>query len=339
MKFKGFINFSTTIILSFALLAGAAKASVISSFTWDAQCTDCFSEAVGVANEAGSTFVNGEISLADYNFGDQITNENFNSFTYNGPSRWIESFTVDRVDNLTGMLTDTGLLSLQFISTFGELSGEPITDADIEALTSELNDAESAEHAIKLKVSAAAMRVMNLERAASKALADFRKDPNNLDAHNKLMNGYKNLAIAKAEGRNQTSALNQIAAAKEKLSTIAEYQSVLAAQKAVSDRKKADNALYWPQLSDAEAEVTSANIALNQAISEQARQEVANQAYRVNILQTGDWDISLLSQDRDVVLQPLDFGTAARILPVPEPSSLAIFALGIMGLASRRFKK
>lgn len=183
------------------------------------------------------------------------------------------------------------------------------------------------------------MRVMNLERSASDALADFRKGPNNRDAHNKLMNGYKNLAIAKAEGRDQTSALNQIAAAKEKLSTIAEYQSVLAAQKAVSDRKKADNALYWPQLSDAKAEVTSANIALNQAISEQARQEVANQAYRVNILQSGDWDISLLSQDFDVAIRPLDFGTAARVLPVPEPSTLAIFALGIMGLASRKFKK
>lgn len=84
-------------------------------------------------NEAGSTFVSGEISLADYNFGDPITTENFNSFTYNGPSRWIESFTVDNVDYLSGMLTDTGLLSLQFTSTFGEMTAEAITSADIEA--------------------------------------------------------------------------------------------------------------------------------------------------------------------------------------------------------------
>lgn len=338
MKFKRIINFSTTTFLSFTLLTSAAQASVINSFTWDAQCTDCFSETVGVANEAGSTFVSGEISLADYNFGDPITTANFNSFTYNGPSRWIESFTVDNVDYLSGMLTDTGLLSLQFTSTFGELTAEPITNADIEALTIALQDAESAEQEVDRKVNVAAMRLSNLRLAASKALAEFREGPNNRDAYDKLLNGYKNLTIAKAEGRDQTRALNQIAAAEENLSTIAAYQPVLAARKAVSDAIKANSALYGPQLSAADAEVRSANIALNQAISEQARQEVANQAYTVNILQSGDWDISLLSQDFDVV-RPLDFGTAARVLPVPEPSTLAIFALGIMGLASRKFKK
>jgi hypothetical protein len=338
MKFKGIINFSTTTFLSFTLLASAAQASVINSFTWDAQCTDCFSETVGVANDAGSTFVSGEISLADYNFGDPITTANFNSFTYNGPSRWIESFTVDSVDYLSGMLTDTGLLSLQFTSTFGELTAEAITSADIEALTIALQDAESAEHAVKLQVIAAAMRVNSLKADAARALSDFRNGPNG-DVYLNLINGQKSLTIAKAEGRDQTRALNQIAAAEENLSTIAEYQPVLAARKAVSDAIKANNALYGPQLSDAEAEVTSANRALNQAISEQARQEVANQAYRVNILQSGDWDISLLSQDFDVAIRPLDFGTAARVLPVPEPSTLAIFALGIMGLASRKFKK
>ena len=49
-----------------------------------------------------------------------------------------------------------------------------------------------------------------------------------------------------------------------------------------------------------------------------------------------------LHQNRDL---SLDRGfvwadwTASAIEPVPEPSTLAIFALGLMGLASRRFKK
>ena len=65
----------------------------------------------------------------------------------------------------------------------------------------------------------------------------------------------------------------------------------------------------------------------------------------VNYYDTGDWSyiINLVGcTDEQCVTQPDDFGNGAKItngINVPEPSTLAIFALGLMGLASRRFKK
>ncbi|MFT5758223.1 MAG: hypothetical protein ACI9LM_002962 [Alteromonadaceae bacterium] len=43
---------------------------------------------------------------------------------------------------------------------------------------------------------------------------------------------------------------------------------------------------------------------------------------------------------RDTFIRKSTLGlTYVSVLPVPEPSTLAIFALGVMGFASRRFKK
>ena len=43
--------------------------------------------------------------------------------------------------------------------------------------------------------------------------------------------------------------------------------------------------------------------------------------------------------DNDEVIVSISYVDANGAQPVPEPSALAIFALGLLGLASRRFKK
>jgi hypothetical protein len=64
------------------------------------------------------------------------------------------------------------------------------------------------------------------------------------------------------------------------------------------------------------------------------------EAFNINVLDSGVWGISVGGEE-------FDLGTGAKIslqpdgpiTDVPEPSTFAIFALGLMGLASRRFKR
>ena len=139
MKYSLYIKVWKAILLSSVLLSGMANSSIIESYTWNANCIDCYGANIGVANEAGPTFVSGSIALTDYTVGDNITAENFSSFTYDGQSNWINPFTTSTVNNLTGLLTDTGALSLLFTFQFGG-----VTEAEITALTDEYNAAAAA---------------------------------------------------------------------------------------------------------------------------------------------------------------------------------------------------
>jgi hypothetical protein len=72
-------------------------------------------------------------------------------------------------------------------------------------------------------------------------------------------------------------------------------------------------------------------------ISEFGESVVANQAGGTTY--DARLDISAYVKDRGVLGQNYNHVFKAVTTSVPEPSTLAIFALGIMGLASRRFKK
>jgi hypothetical protein len=74
--------------------------------------------------------------------------------------------------------------------------------------------------------------------------------------------------------------------------------------------------------------------------------EIVESAYNIAVDYdiSGDWSYSV--SGFGIPEQVYDFGTGATIAlqsngvtDVPEPSTLAIFALGMMGLASRKFKK
>lgn len=60
-------------------------------------------------------------------------------------------------------------------------------------------------------------------------------------------------------------------------------------------------------------------------------------SYSFNASEDGEWSLSMGS--RPLVLELFDFGSSAKITTVTAPSTIALFAFGLMGLASRRFKK
>lgn len=57
----------------------------------------------------------------------------------------------------------------------------------------------------------------------------------------------------------------------------------------------------------------------------------------INVWGDGVYDFRLRVKDKNT--QDILAATKMRVMAVPEPSTLAIFALAIMGLASRRLKK
>jgi hypothetical protein len=232
---------------------------LLTKYNWSATCYDCNYDKMGFTPEEDLdlwTEVQGTISLLDYEFGDEINNDNFSSFVYSGVSNWLPTFAVGGpmlhgydydLGNIKGSIKEDGTVNLSFIANLKHIE--------------------------------------MVEAAPALDVPKMRYLPYNL------------------------------------LININDGLWDISAYKPVQPECK-DNDFWDPEQ----------NTCVNEEEAPPMKEEPKSVSPVVKI------DI-VLDHGQDFVLSGFDTNNKGPISEVPEPSTLAIFALGLMGLGLRRFKK
>jgi hypothetical protein len=261
----------SAVILSASGYANIASADLVftppttsyTSFQWSATCYDCKGD-IGVMPDDRQdwTPVTGTITLRDYEFGDEINNDNFESFYYEGISEHLPTFGVG----------NSMIPNIQYSAN--EISGNLLVDG-----TFNLFMAASLQPFLFVKP----LACISDECPPTPPITriDFPSD----------------LIIDI-----NTDGLWDITAYKPK--------------------QLCQGNDFWDPMK---------NACINEEEAPPMREEPKLESPVVEIV--------LLDYGQDFVLSGFDTNNKGPISEVPAPSTLAIFALGLMGLGLRRFKK
>jgi len=263
----------SSLILSYMCLVQSAYAGPVVdvidpgtfTFNWSATCYDCKGD-IGVMPDDRQdwTPVTGTITLRDYEFGDEINNDNFESFYYEGISEHLPTFGVG----------NSMIPSIQYSAN--EISGKLLVDG-----TFNLFMAASLQPFLFVKP----LACISDECPPTPPITriDFPSD---------LIIDIK------------TDGLWDISAYEPKMPPLCQGND------------------FWDPVK---------NACINEEEAPPMREEPKLESPVVEIV--------LLDYGQDFVLSGFDTNNKGPISEVPAPSTLAIFALGLMGLGLRRIKK
>jgi hypothetical protein len=348
------------------------------TFNWSATCYDCNIDDRGIIpNYEDWTEVTGSITLSHYKSGDAIDIENFVSFTYDGLSNHINPFTIGRGPQYSYNLLS--IVGTQIDDSLFDLKIEALNDgiAPIEPEYFEILPFDASyQNAVDI-ADTALWQCDSIdyywapETFCSGQTRSLYNATLNLRAHNIAINTI-NESFKIANDKLEEDYLFKIEALNDGIAPIEpEYFEILPFDASYQNAVDiADRALwqcdsidyYWApetfcsgqtrSLFNAKANLKAHNIARN-TINESFK--IANdeleEDYNNRILQDLharmyieiDADGTWTFQVNDEVLDfGIDFnfdGLQVQHSKVSAPPAIVIFALALMGLASRRFKK
>jgi hypothetical protein len=345
------------------------------TFDWSATCYDC--KIGNPVNEipADPTLwkgVTGSITLSDYTLGDAITSANFISFAYTGVSQFLPMFTIGKeegydfsLSQVSGTLYANADLTLELVALdrsthpIEPIYPEPLTlDAIIEGYDADYRDTyyqalmacEDARDKFTCFDDALSKKYFMIAEI-SKAEDLITKQANEVQA-SKLK--YELEVVAWSLN---TAPIEPLYPDPFTLDAIIENYDADYEGTIVSDIIRCDGANFYDDCYNAArakynlmiAEISNAkNLITKQANEVQAtklKYELALAAY------IGDIQLSITPQDWSFGgfnAEKFDIGKGFSIIglsntppvnQVSAPATLAIFALGLMGLGLRRFKK
>ena len=254
------------VVLSASGYASKASADLVVSeltlttYNWSATCYDCNYDKMGFTPEEDLdlwTEVQGTISLLDYEFGDEINNDNFSSFVYSGVSNWLPTFAVG----------SSPFEGLDYV--VGGISGSIKKDGTF-----------------NLSLDVYLSRLAQITVETEPEVNEIRYLPQNISINI------------------NTDGLWDITAYEPKQQPMCQGNDI------------------WDSMQ---------NACINEEEAPPMREEPKLESPVVGIV--------LLDYGQDFVLSGFDTNNKGPISEVPAPATLAIFALGLMGLGLRRIKK
>jgi hypothetical protein len=302
---------ASSLILSVMTYTHIASADVIeSTFEWSATCYDCnyFNRGTQPSDEGLFTVAGGSITLKDYTIGANISLDNFVSFNYDIKSMHLLPFTIG-----TG-----GEGTFSIVSVAGTVFGDATLTLSMAAISNlpvppppqapsfgrHTNDPTTGELLMAIAHARADLAMFNELNNL-----EYRETPSN----DSLVEEWESLTKKVMEADEAYATW---------INELSPFQSPMIQQELARYLVALDE---WTTLYDVPATVEF--------------------AAEVN----GDWRIDA-GLSRGLELETFDFGVGIEVvagLPgkpkgptlVPTPPSFAIFALGLIGLASRRFMR
>jgi uncharacterized protein YwgA len=344
------------------------------TFNWSATCYDCNIDDRGIIpNYEDWTEVTGSITLSHYKSGDAIDIENFVSFTYDGLSNHINPFTIGRGPQYSYNLLS--IVGTQIDDSLFDLKIEALND-DIPPIEPEYFEIlpfdASYQNAVDIADIAFSQCVNNSfypEVFCQNQTRNLNNATLNLRAHNIAINTI-NESFKIANDKLEEDYLFKIEALNDGIAPIEpEYFEILpfdaSYQNAVDIAdiafSQCVNNSFYPEvfcqnqtrsLFNAKANLKAHNIAIN-TINESFK--IANdkleEDYNNRILQDlharmyidldadGTWTFQVNDEILDFGIDFNFDGLQVQHSKVSAPPAIVIFALALMGLASRRFKK
>lgn len=306
------------VVLSASGYASKASADLVESeltlttYQWSATCYDCNWDIMGATpDEKYWTKVNGSITLDNYTFGTDISLDNFVSFSYDGLSKHLNPFTFGDASADFALNTINGAL-FEDATFFLDISATTTTNAPNAPIIKrlirpvDLLQGLEDEHWRFLYLS-------NKICPFGSGYQAYRKCSSELDVH-------------LFEGMSQDEYDAEMDGLEARLSAAVVWFHP-AYQESEDNHVDAENRKI-KDLNNMITKVYDADL-LAYEMNKYRSMSISSSAWSI--------DVDLATADkggRFVVDVPTQLPSS-----VPEPATLAIFALGIMGLVLRRFKK